>query len=134
MQIWLAIGFQFSIQLENLLHLKHNILQLWSLGLTKFLDIKNHNMETATSLKSGVVYGQELSHLLRHANENGYALPAVNVISSHTVNGVPFEYDELGNKKIIVPKPKTIEWSNDNEKVFVLAAERRAHREREGDI
>ena len=52
----------------------------------------------------------------------------------HTVNGVPFEYDDLGNKKIIVPPPKPIEWADDNEKVFVLAAERRAHREREGDI
>jgi hypothetical protein len=26
------------------------------------------------------------------------------------------------------------DWNNDNEKVFMLAAERRAHREREGDI
>ncbi len=51
----------------------------------------------------------------------------------HTVNGVPFEYDDLGNKKIIVPPPKPIEWENDNEKVFVLAAERRARRELEGD-
>jgi hypothetical protein len=52
----------------------------------------------------------------------------------HTVNGVAFEYDELNNKKIIVPKTKTIEWANDNEKVFVLAAERRERRKREGDI
>jgi rhodanese-related sulfurtransferase len=36
----------------------------------------------------------------------------------HTINGAPLQED----------------WTNDNEKIFVLAAERRAHREREGDI
>ena len=36
----------------------------------------------------------------------------------HTINGVPLPED----------------WINDNEKVFMLAAERRKHREREGDI
>jgi predicted protein tyrosine phosphatase len=52
----------------------------------------------------------------------------------HTVNGVAFEYDELNNKKIIVPKTKTIEWANDNEKVFILAHERRERRKLEGDM
>jgi fructose-bisphosphate aldolase class II len=58
-------------------------------------------METATTLKSGVLYGQELSQLLRHANEIGYALPAVNVISSHTVNGV-LESASKVNSPVIV--------------------------------
>jgi hypothetical protein len=44
----------------------------------------------------------------------------------HTINGQTTEFG------IILPK--AVEWTNDNEKVFVLAAERRAHREREGDI
>jgi hypothetical protein len=44
----------------------------------------------------------------------------------HTINGVTTEFG------IILPK--TVEWTNDNEKVFMLAAERRARREREGDI
>jgi hypothetical protein len=44
----------------------------------------------------------------------------------HTINSVTTEFG------IILPKE--IEWVNDNEKVFVLAAERRARREREGDI
>lgn len=52
----------------------------------------------------------------------------------HTVNGLAFEYDELNNKKIIVPKTKTIEWANDNEKVFTLAHERRERRKLEGDV
>jgi len=37
---------------------------------------------------------------------------------SHSINGV------------LVPE----DWSNDNEKVFILARARREHREREGDI
>ena len=44
----------------------------------------------------------------------------------HTINSVTTEFG------IILPKE--IEWVNDNEKVFVFAAERRARREREGDI
>ena len=44
----------------------------------------------------------------------------------HSINGVTTEFG------IILPKE--IEWANDNEKVFVLAAERRARREREGDV
>ena len=45
----------------------------------------------------------------------------------HTINGVTLP------SGIIVPA-KTVEWANDNEKVFTLAAERRERREREGDI
>ena len=44
----------------------------------------------------------------------------------HSINGVTTEFGSI--------LPKEIEWANDNEKVFVLAAERRARREREGDI
>jgi predicted protein tyrosine phosphatase len=45
----------------------------------------------------------------------------------HTINGVTLP------SGIVVP-PKTVDWTNDNEKVFTLAAERRERREREGDI
>jgi fructose-bisphosphate aldolase, class II len=44
--------------------------------------------ETATSLKSGVLFGDDLNQLFRRANREQFALPAVNVISSHTVNAV----------------------------------------------
>jgi len=44
----------------------------------------------------------------------------------HTINGVTLP------SGIIVP-PKTVDWTNDNEKVFMLAAERRARREQEGN-
>lgn len=45
----------------------------------------------------------------------------------HTINGYTTE------SGIIVPA-KTVDYTNDNEKVFTLAAERRERREREGDI
>ena len=45
----------------------------------------------------------------------------------HSTNGVTLP------SGIVIPA-KTIDWTNDNEKVFMLAAERRARREREGDI
>ncbi len=45
----------------------------------------------------------------------------------HTINGYTTE------SGIIVP-PKTVDYTNDNEKVFTLATERRERRLREGDI
>ena len=45
----------------------------------------------------------------------------------HTINGVTLP------SGLVIPS-KTIEWTNDNEKVFTLAHERRERRQREGDI
>ena len=45
----------------------------------------------------------------------------------HTINGYTLE------SGIIVP-PKTVDYNDDNEKVSILAAERRERREHEGDI
>jgi predicted protein tyrosine phosphatase len=44
----------------------------------------------------------------------------------HTINGYTTESGVI--------LPKTVDWANDNEKVFTLAAERRERRQREGDI
>ena len=38
------------------------------------------------SVKPGVVTGQALSDLLDHAKENQYAIPAVNVVTSCSIN------------------------------------------------
>ncbi len=43
---------------------------------------------TATSLQAGVLSGNQLNELFNRANREQFALPAVNVISSHTVNAV----------------------------------------------
>ena len=40
------------------------------------------------SIKPGVATGKEVQAIFKHAKENGYALPAVNVIGSNTINGV----------------------------------------------
>lgn len=40
------------------------------------------------SIKPGVVTGEDLNALLRHANENNYAIPAVNVVGTNSINAV----------------------------------------------
>ena len=47
-------------------------------------------MSTATStrFRPGVLHGDEVSELLKYANENDFALPAVNVVGTNSVNAV----------------------------------------------
>ena len=40
------------------------------------------------TIKPGVATGDEVQAIFQHAKENGYALPAINVTSTSTVNGV----------------------------------------------
>ena len=40
------------------------------------------------NIKPGVATGQEVQAIFNHAKANNYALPAVNVIGSDTINGV----------------------------------------------
>ncbi len=42
----------------------------------------------SAKFRSGVLYGKEVSDLFHYTNENNFALPAVNVINSQTVNAV----------------------------------------------
>ena len=58
-------------------------------------------METTTSLKPGVLHGETLTNLLNTAKEQHYAMPAVNVISTHTVNAV-IESARKVNSPVIV--------------------------------
>jgi fructose-bisphosphate aldolase class II len=44
--------------------------------------------QTLTGLRAGVLHGDEVQALFRNAKANGYALPAVNVTGTDTVNGV----------------------------------------------
>jgi fructose-bisphosphate aldolase, class II len=44
--------------------------------------------ESNTLFKAGVVTGDGVSEIFRHANENDYALPAVNVVGTNSVNAV----------------------------------------------
>jgi fructose-bisphosphate aldolase class II len=56
-------------------------------------------------LDVGVVTGDKLQALFSHAKANGYALPAVNVVGSHSINSVM----EAGKK---VNSPVIIQFSN----------------------
>ncbi|MDX9882869.1 MAG: class II fructose-bisphosphate aldolase [Prolixibacteraceae bacterium] len=59
--------------------------------MTKILDV----------IKPGVVTGNDLQKLFRIAKENGYALPAVNVVGSDSVNAV-LEAARLVNSPVII--------------------------------
>ena len=41
-----------------------------------------------TKFRTGVLFGEELTELYNDANSNNYALPAVNVVGTNTINGV----------------------------------------------
>ena len=51
--------------------------------------------------RSGVLFGDEVHELYRHANENNFAIPAVNVTSSSTVNSV-LETAKILNSPVII--------------------------------
>lgn len=55
----------------------------------------------SAKFRSGVLHGQEVTDLLRFANEQRFALPAVNVISSHTVNAVLETASQVNSPVII---------------------------------
>ena len=52
-------------------------------------------------LKPGLVYGQALQDLYQYAKENKFALPAVNVVGTNSVNGV-LETAKLVNSPVII--------------------------------
>ncbi|CAN1567218.1 Fba Fructose/tagatose bisphosphate aldolase [Spirosomataceae bacterium] len=52
-------------------------------------------------IKPGVVTGEALNQLLRHANENNYALPAVNVVGTNSINAV-LETAKAVNSPVII--------------------------------
>ncbi len=57
--------------------------------------------DVITRFASGVVTGDAVSALFRHANENDYALPAVNVVGTNSVNAV-LEAAKAVNSPVIV--------------------------------
>jgi fructose-bisphosphate aldolase class II len=52
-------------------------------------------------IKPGVATGKEVQEIFNHAKENGYALPAVNVVGSNTINAVMETAAELNAPVII---------------------------------
>lgn len=45
-------------------------------------------MSVSTKFRPGVLHGEEVTELLNYANENDFALPAVNVVGTNSVNAV----------------------------------------------
>ena len=80
------------------------------------------------SIKPGVVFGDDLNTLFAIAKEEGYALPAVNVVGTDSINGV-LEAAKLVNSPVIIQfsnggasyyAGKGL--SNDNEKAAIAGA------------
>ena len=57
--------------------------------------------DVAVRFASGVVTGEGVSEIFRHANENDYALPAVNVVGTNSVNAV-LETARAVNSPVII--------------------------------
>ena len=61
---------------------------------------------TSTTLfRPGVLHGQEVADLLNHANENDYAIPAVNAIGTNSINAVM-------ETAALVKSPVIVQFSN----------------------
>lgn len=56
---------------------------------------------TATRFRPGVLWGDEVTELLNYANENNFALPAVNVIGTNSINAVLETAREVNSPVII---------------------------------
>ncbi len=55
----------------------------------------------STKFRTGVLFGDEVTQLLNDANKNNYAIPAVNVIGSNSINGC-LETAKTLNSPIII--------------------------------
>lgn len=80
------------------------------------------------SIKPGVATGKEVQEIFKHAKEKKYALPAVNVIGSNSINGVLETAAEINSPVIIQFSNGGSQFnagkglSNDNEKAAILGA------------
>lgn len=80
------------------------------------------------NIKPGVATGKEVQAIFKHAKENGYALPAVNVIGSNSINAVMETAAELNSPVIIQFSNGGAQFNagkglpNENEKAAILGA------------
>jgi fructose-bisphosphate aldolase class II len=78
------------------------------------------------SIKAGVATGDEVQEIFRHAKANNYALPAVNVVGSNTINTVLETTAQMNSPVIIQFSNGGAHFnagkglSNDNQKAAVL--------------
>lgn len=80
------------------------------------------------NIKPGVAVGDEVQAIFNHAKENGYALPAVNVIGSNTINAVLETATALNSPVIVQFSNGGAQFnagkglSNENQKAAILGA------------
>lgn len=80
------------------------------------------------NIKPGVATGKEVQAIFKHAKENGYALPAVNVIGTNSINAVMETAAELNSPVIIQFSNGGAQFNagkglpNENEKAAILGA------------
>ncbi len=85
-------------------------------------------MSTATRFRPGVLWGDEVTELLNYANENNFALPAVNVVGTNSVNAVLETAREVNSPVMIQFSNGGAQFfagkglSNENQKAAVLGA------------
>ena len=56
---------------------------------------------SSTKFRKGVLYGDEITELYNHADENDYALPAVNIVGTNSLNAVMETARDLESPVII---------------------------------
>jgi len=64
-----------------------------------------------SKFRSGVLFGDEVTELLNYANDNNFAIPAVNVVGTNTVNACLETAKEVNS-------PIVIQFSNGGAKFF----------------
>ena len=80
------------------------------------------------NIKPGVATGDEVQAIFKHAKENGYALPAVNVVGSDTINAVMETAASLNSPVIIQFSNGGAQFnagkglSNENQQAAILGA------------
>ncbi len=89
--------------------------------------------KVSTRFRPGVLYGDEVQELYNYANDNNFALPAVNVIGTNTVNAVLETAREVNSPVIIQFSNGGASFfagkglSNDNQKASIIGAISGAH-------
>lgn len=58
-------------------------------------------MSQETKFRAGVLHGDEVTELLNYANDNNFAIPAVNVIGTNSINAV-LETAKMVNSPVII--------------------------------
>ena len=67
--------------------------------------------QTITGLRAGVLHGDEIQSLFKNAKANAFALPAVNVTGTNTVNAV-LETAKAVNSPVIIQFSNKSRWTS----------------------